>query len=88
MKNMGLLSAKVTGSSDGQNTETSLLAVNVNQVFAAYNLFSACTEMPAESFTTERPGQIIPIMKKASANDTVEKMHMFFTYLQGRLRGE
>lgn len=80
---MGLLSAKVAGSSDGQNTETSFLAANVNQVFAAYHLFSACTEMPAESFTTERPGQIMSIMKKAYTNDTIEKMHMSFIYLQG-----
>lgn len=83
MKNMGLLSAKVTGSGDGQNTETSLLPANVNQIFAAYHLLSPFTEMPAEPFTTERPGQIMPIMKKAYTNDTIEKMDMFFTYLQG-----
>lgn len=64
MKNMGLLSAKVAGSSDGQNTETYLLRADVNQILAAYNLFFACTEMPAELFTTERPGEIIAIMKK------------------------
>lgn len=83
MKNMGLLSAKVAGSNDGRNTEASLLPAKVNQIFAAYHLFSACTEMPAESFTTERPGQIMPIMKKVYANDTTEKMHMSFIYLQG-----
>ena len=81
MKNMGLLSVKIAGSSDGQNTETFLLPANVNQIFAAYHLFSACTEMPAESFTTERPGQIMPIMKKVYSNDTIEKMHMSFTYI-------
>lgn len=61
---MGLLSAEVAGSTDGQNTETSLLPADVNQIFAAYNLFSARTEMPAEFFTTERPGEIIAIMRK------------------------
>lgn len=83
MKNMGFLSAEVAGSGDRQNTETSLLAANVNQIFAAYNLFSACTKMPAESITAERPGQIMPIVKKFYTNDTTEKMHMSFTYLQG-----
>lgn len=39
--NMGLLSVKVAASSNGQNTKTSLLLANVNQIFAAYNLFSA-----------------------------------------------
>lgn len=80
---MGFLSANVVGSSDGQNTETSCLTDNINQIFAAYHFFSACTELPAKSFTVERPGQIMQIMKKDYTNDTIEKMHMSFTYLQG-----
>lgn len=81
--NIGLLSAKVAASSNGQNTKTSLLFANVNQIFAAYNLFSAQKKMPAESFTTERQGQIVPIMKKAYNNDTTEKMYVSFTYPLG-----
>lgn len=81
--NMELLSAKVAASSDGQNIKTCLLVANVNQIFAAYNLFSAQKEMPAESFTTERQGQMMPIMKKVYSNNTTEKMCMSFTYLQG-----
>lgn len=85
MKNMGLLSAKVAGSSDGQSTETSLLLANVNQIFAAYNLFSACTEMPAV-FYKRKARKNHGNYEKVYTNDTIEKMYTFFTYLQGRQR--
>lgn len=64
------------------------MAANVNQIFAAYHLFSPCTEMPVESFTTERAGQILPTMKMAYNNDTIEKMLMLVTYLHGQQKIE